>query len=118
MDMLLVCDRISGRRAYEVGLVGHVVPDGQALAKARELAGRLAANGPLAGRNITAAAFPSDGLSGEQPCARVMDLATDGSDETRACQARATLHRSRWPSYHKTKNLLNTYISDKNIKYF
>ena len=54
MDMLLVGDPISGQRAYEVGLVGHVVPDGQALARARELADKLAANGPLAVRNIKA----------------------------------------------------------------
>ncbi|MFP5255272.1 MAG: crotonase/enoyl-CoA hydratase family protein [Acidimicrobiia bacterium] len=54
MDMLLVGDPISGRRAYEIGLVGHVTPDGLALAKARELADRLAANGPLAVRNIKA----------------------------------------------------------------
>jgi enoyl-CoA hydratase len=54
MDMLLVGDPISGRRAYEVGLVGHVVADGEALARARELADRLAANGPLAVRNIKA----------------------------------------------------------------
>lgn len=54
MDMLLVGDPISGRRAYEIGLVGHVVPDGQALDKARELADKLAANGPLAVRNIKA----------------------------------------------------------------
>ena len=38
--MLLVGDPITGRRAYEIGLVGHVMPDGRALAKARELADR------------------------------------------------------------------------------
>ena len=32
MDMLLVGEPITGRRAYEVGLVGHVAPDGEALA--------------------------------------------------------------------------------------
>ena len=36
------------QRAYELGLVNHVVPDGQALAKAREIAERIAENGPLA----------------------------------------------------------------------
>jgi enoyl-CoA hydratase len=54
MDMLLVGDPISGRRAHEIGLVGHVTPDGQALDRARELADRVAANGPLAVRNIKA----------------------------------------------------------------
>jgi enoyl-CoA hydratase len=54
MDMLLVGDPIDGRRAFEIGLVGHVTPDGQALDRSRELAERVAANGPLAVRNIKA----------------------------------------------------------------
>jgi enoyl-CoA hydratase len=54
MDMLIVGDPITGRRAHEIGLVGHVTPRGAALARARELADRLAANGPLAVRNIKA----------------------------------------------------------------
>lgn len=55
MDMLLVGDPITGQRAYEVGLVGHVTEPGDALNRARELATRLASNGPLAVRNIKAA---------------------------------------------------------------
>jgi enoyl-CoA hydratase len=54
MDMLLVGTPITGQRAYDIGLVGHVTPPGGALAKARELADQLAANGPLAVRNIKA----------------------------------------------------------------
>ncbi|MBW0018144.1 MAG: crotonase/enoyl-CoA hydratase family protein [Mycobacterium sp.] len=54
MDMLIVGDPITGRRAYEIGLVGHVTPPGGALGRAREIAGQLAANGPLAVRNIKA----------------------------------------------------------------
>ncbi len=33
--------------AKEIGLIGHVVPEGQALAKARELAGEVAQCAPL-----------------------------------------------------------------------
>lgn len=51
-ELLLVGEPISGRRAAEVGLVGHAVPDGTALDKARELADKIAANGPLAVRGI------------------------------------------------------------------
>jgi enoyl-CoA hydratase len=53
-EMLLCGDDITARRAYEVGLVNSVVPDGQALAKARELAARIAANGPLAVKALVA----------------------------------------------------------------
>jgi enoyl-CoA hydratase len=47
-EILLTGDDISAARAHELGLVNHVVPDGQALTKAREIADRIARNGPLA----------------------------------------------------------------------
>jgi len=53
-EMLLVGDDLPARRAFELGLVNHVVPDGQALAKAREIADRIAANGPLAVKALVA----------------------------------------------------------------
>lgn len=74
MDMLLVGDPISGRRAYEIGLVGHVVPDGQALAKARELADKLAANGPLAVRNIKASVIETLELREAEAFQRELEL--------------------------------------------
>jgi enoyl-CoA hydratase len=36
----------------DFGLVGYVVPDGHALAKAKEIAELIAANGPVAVKNI------------------------------------------------------------------
>jgi enoyl-CoA hydratase len=53
-EMLLAGDDLPARRAYELGLVNHVVPDGQALAKAMEIAQRIAANGPLAVKALVA----------------------------------------------------------------
>lgn len=53
-EMLLGGEDLPARRAYELGLVNHVVPDGQALTKAREIADRIARNGPLAVRGILA----------------------------------------------------------------
>jgi enoyl-CoA hydratase len=47
-DILLTGRHLSAAEAKEIGLVGHVVPDGTALDKARELADLVAANGPLA----------------------------------------------------------------------
>ena len=47
-EMLLTGDDISAQRAHELGLINHVVPDGQAFQRAREIADRIAANGPLA----------------------------------------------------------------------
>jgi enoyl-CoA hydratase len=47
-EILLTGRHITAPEARELGLVGHVVPDGDALAKARELADLVCANGPLA----------------------------------------------------------------------
>ncbi|MBE1464291.1 enoyl-CoA hydratase [Kibdelosporangium phytohabitans] len=47
-DLLLTGRHITAAEAQRIGLIGHVVPDGQALAKALELAELIAANGPLA----------------------------------------------------------------------
>jgi len=46
--MLLTGDPFDARRAFDIGLVNRVVDDGQALETALELAGKIAANGPLA----------------------------------------------------------------------
>jgi enoyl-CoA hydratase len=62
MEMLITGEPISGRRAYEVGLVGHVVPDGTALDRAREIADRISRNGPLAVRNIKASVLAADAV--------------------------------------------------------
>jgi enoyl-CoA hydratase len=53
-EMLLCGDDITARRAYEVGLVNDVVADGGALARAREVADRIARNGPLAVKALVA----------------------------------------------------------------
>jgi enoyl-CoA hydratase len=53
-EMLLVGEDLPARRAWELGLVNHLVPDGEALAKAREIALRIADNGPIAVREILA----------------------------------------------------------------
>ncbi|SDG64813.1 enoyl-CoA hydratase [Lentzea fradiae] len=47
-DLLLTGRHIRAAEAKEIGLIGHVVPDGQALTKALELAALITANGPLA----------------------------------------------------------------------
>jgi enoyl-CoA hydratase len=52
LEMLLTGDAYTAAQCREFGLIGHVVPDGQALTKAREIAKRIAANGPLAVRAV------------------------------------------------------------------
>jgi enoyl-CoA hydratase len=48
LEMLLTARAYTAAEALAIGLIGHVVPDGQALSTALELAELINANGPLA----------------------------------------------------------------------
>jgi enoyl-CoA hydratase len=50
MEVLLLADRITPERAYEIGLVNRVVPRDQVMPEARRLAETVCLNGPLAVR--------------------------------------------------------------------
>ncbi len=65
-EMLLVGDDLPAARALELGLINHVVPDGQALAKAREIAQRISQNGPLAVKGILATLRETETLPEEE----------------------------------------------------
>ena len=61
-DLLLTGRHVTAREALEIGLVGHVVPDGTALDKARELAALIGENGPLAVQAILRTIRETEGL--------------------------------------------------------
>ncbi|MCR9093141.1 MAG: crotonase/enoyl-CoA hydratase family protein [bacterium] len=65
-EMLLAGEDLPAKRAYELGLVNHVVPDGQALAKAREIADRISSNGPLAVAGILATLRATESMPEEE----------------------------------------------------
>jgi enoyl-CoA hydratase len=65
-EVLLTGEDLPAARALELGLINHVVPDGQALAKAREIAQRIVENGPLAVRGILAILRETEMLSEEE----------------------------------------------------
>jgi enoyl-CoA hydratase len=65
-EMLLAGEDLPARRAFELGLVNHVVPDGEALAKARAIAQRIAENGPLAVKGILAVLRATETLPEEK----------------------------------------------------
>src|SRR3954452_11755993 len=61
-DLLLTGRHVTAGEAKAIGLIGHVVRDGEALAKALEIAGLIAANGPLAVQAILRTIRESEGL--------------------------------------------------------
>jgi enoyl-CoA hydratase len=52
MDILLRCPPVPAPEAKEIGMIGHVVPDGQALPRALELAHEVAEMAPLSTKAI------------------------------------------------------------------
>ncbi|WP_420329840.1 enoyl-CoA hydratase-related protein [Mycolicibacterium aromaticivorans] len=62
MEMILTGEPLTAAEAYHFGLVGHIVPTGQSLDKAREIAAKVCANGPLAVRNAKASILASGWL--------------------------------------------------------
>ena len=67
VELLLTGRAIKAPEAKEIGLIGHVVPDGEALAKAHEIADLICANGPLAVQAILKTVRDSEGKH-EEDC--------------------------------------------------
>jgi enoyl-CoA hydratase len=62
-DILLTGKHISAAEAKQLGLIGHVVPDGEAITKAREIAEVIAGNGPLAVEAILKTLHETEGMT-------------------------------------------------------
>ncbi len=72
-EIQLTGKHLSAREALAIGLVGHVVPDGQALAKARELAQVICDNGPLAVAAVVRTLHETDGMTEAEALAHEYD---------------------------------------------
>ena len=62
-DLLLTGRHIKAAEAKEIGLIGYVVPDGQALTKALEIAELINNNGPLAVQAILQSIRETEGMN-------------------------------------------------------
>lgn len=74
MEILLTGDRFSAQQAHGWGLINHVVEDGGALAKARSIAERIAANGPVAVQAIKASVTASEYLNEDEALALELQI--------------------------------------------
>jgi enoyl-CoA hydratase len=73
-EILLTGKHLGAAEAEKIGLIGHVVPDGQALAKAREIAAVIGENGPLAVEAVLKTLHHTDGLSEAEAMAYDMEV--------------------------------------------
>jgi enoyl-CoA hydratase len=62
-EILLTGKHITAREALAIGLVGSVVPDGQALARAKEIGAKIGENGPLAVEAVLKTLHATDGMT-------------------------------------------------------
>ena len=74
MEILLTAEPITAEDALSWGLVGRVVPDGEALAEARKIADRIAANGPLAVQAILRSVRETEGLPEAEALAKELEI--------------------------------------------
>ncbi len=90
MEMILSGDPIDATEALRVGLVNRVVPLAELLPAARELAGRIAARGPLAVRAAKRAVLAglgkelSSGMALEHELFRQVSKSEDATEGPRA----------------------------------
>jgi enoyl-CoA hydratase len=74
MDLLLTGRHITADEALRIGLIGRVVPDGQALAEAKKVAEQIAANGPLAVQAIKRSVIETEGLPEKEALAKELEI--------------------------------------------
>jgi enoyl-CoA hydratase len=74
MDILLTGRHISAEEALEIGLIGKVVPKGEALAEARKVAAQIAENGPLAVQAIKRSVMETEGLPEKEALAKELEI--------------------------------------------
>jgi enoyl-CoA hydratase len=99
MEMLLTAGRYPAREALGFGLIGHVVPDGEALKKARELADQVAENGPLAVRKIKQSVVETGWLAEEDALNRELELGMEVMMSADAREGPKAFKEKRKPNF-------------------
>lgn len=102
MEMLLTAGRYTASDALSFGLIGHVVPDGQALAKARELAHQVAENGPLAVRGIKEAVLATGFLPEPEALAKEFEIGMKVMSSKDAREGPRAFKEKRKPNFTGT----------------
>jgi enoyl-CoA hydratase len=100
MEILLTGNRIDAQEAWRIGLINYVVPQDRLMARAEELAGAIAANGPLAVRKIKEAVRRTSGRPLEDAFKIENEIARDVMRSEDAREGPRAFMEKRKPNYH------------------
>jgi enoyl-CoA hydratase len=74
LEMMLTSEPITGKEAYQAGLVNHVVKEEELLEKAYELAAKIAAKSPLSVKAVIELAYMNKNSSFQEGCEKEANL--------------------------------------------
>ncbi|HEX7672020.1 MAG TPA: crotonase/enoyl-CoA hydratase family protein, partial [Polyangiaceae bacterium] len=74
MDILLTGRHVTAEEALEIGLIGRIVPAGEALTEAKRVAALVAENGPLAVQAIKRSVLETEGLPEKEALAKELEI--------------------------------------------
>ena len=100
-DILLTGKHVTATEARALGLVGHVVPDGTALERAREIAATVAANGPLAVEAVLRTLRETSGMTEEEAFAFEIPLIRSVFSSEDAGEGPLAFTQKRAPDYRR-----------------
>ena len=100
-EILLTGKHITAAEAARIGLIGHVVPDGTALDKAREIAAVIAENGPIAVEAILRTLRETDGMTEVEALAHEWDYGRGVFDTEDAKEGPLAFSQKRKPEFRR-----------------
>ena len=100
-DILLTGKHVTATEARALGLIGHVVPAGTALERAREIAAPVAANGPLAVEAVLRTLRETSGMTEEEAFAFELPLIRSVFSSEDAGEGPLAFTQKRAPDYRR-----------------
>ena len=100
-EILLTGKHLTADEALAAGLIGHVVPDGEALTKACEIAEVICANGPLAVEAITRTLHETDGMTLDEALRHEWDYGRAVFDSDDAKEGPLAFSQKRTPDFKR-----------------
>ncbi len=100
-DILLTGKHVTATEARALGLIGHVVPDGMALERARGIAATVAANGPLAVEAVLRTLRETPGMTEEEAFAFELPLIQSVFSSEDAGEGPLAFTQKRAPDYRR-----------------